>query len=212
MSSQTRGKGRGRKVRPNSDGTRMCAACRARAERGQLARFVIDADGQLFYDRHRKAPGRGAHLCYRLACVESAAKSKAFHRAFRRPVKGVTAADIVKLMTVGIAARIENALRIGGQAGWIVSGTDVLLRSASRVVLMVIAEDVAENSVKRLSGVVSGDPENVIRFGTASFLGMTQGKEARVALGVTDTGWAESLKSEFARRNGVLVVQSVESR
>ena len=153
----------------------MCATCQARAERGQLARFVSMRRSAV-YDRHRKAPGRGAHLCYHLACVDAAKSS--IPSGFSKTRKRATAADIVTLMTIDIAARIENALRIGGQAGWIVSGTDVLLRRALRVVLMVIAEDVAENSVKRLSGVVSGDPENVIRFGTASFLGMTQGKEA----------------------------------
>ncbi|MEE2786042.1 MAG: DUF448 domain-containing protein [Myxococcota bacterium] len=203
---------RGRKAKPNTDGTRMCAACRMRAPRGQMARFVVDGHGQLFYDRHGKAPGRGVHLCYRRSCIDNALKTKAFGRSLRTAVKAHSSDAIVEMVRQGIEARIEDGLRIGGRAKWIVSGTDVLMRSAAKVVLMIIAEDVAENTVNRLGRVVGGGHENVVRYGSASFLGETQGKEPRVALGVTNLGWADSLKDEFARRMGVLVVQSVESR
>ena len=82
-------KQRGRKAKPNTDGTRMCAACRERAPRDALIRLVVDPEGQIFYDRYLKAPGRGVHLCYAQACIEKAVKTRAISRALKRPVQAL---------------------------------------------------------------------------------------------------------------------------
>jgi hypothetical protein len=212
MVRKNRSAGRGKKARPNTDGTRMCIGCRQRAPREELARLVADSDGRVFYDRYRKAPGRGAHLCYRAACVDNMIQSRAMGRALKRAVTVDDADALKRAMLTGIEARIDDGLRIGSQAGWIISGTDVILRNARRVCLLILAADVAEDTVRRLRTALGRDVVPWVCYGLASDLGKTQGREARVALGVVDSSWAKRLRNEFDRRDGVLVVQSAESR
>lgn len=59
---------------------RMCAGCRARATKKELIRIVRTPDGQVIADAKAKAPGRGAYLCRKTACLEKARKSRALER------------------------------------------------------------------------------------------------------------------------------------
>ena len=65
--------------------TRTCVGCRKARPADVLFRVVRQADGQLRADR--TGPGRGAWLCRESpACIEEAARRRAFDRAFRAPV------------------------------------------------------------------------------------------------------------------------------
>jgi hypothetical protein len=110
----------------------------------------------------------------------------------------------------GVEARLENTLRIGSQGGWIISGTDVILRSARKVSLLISAKDIAEDSLRRLRTAVGRERVPWVQYGLAVDLGASQGREARVALAVVDHAWSQRLLVEFDRRDRVLNVQSVE--
>ncbi|MFQ5736552.1 MAG: YlxR family protein [Thermodesulfobacteriota bacterium] len=66
---------------------RTCLFCRRTRDKASLVRFVC-ANGMLRVDLSGTAPGRGAYLCRRTACLEGAFnKSKdAFSRALRQKV------------------------------------------------------------------------------------------------------------------------------
>ncbi|MDN4612730.1 YlxR family protein [Arthrobacter burdickii] len=68
---------------------RTCVGCRRRDRQSHVMRVVarpIDGQDVAVIDERRRLSGRGAWLHPDPACMETAVKRKAFHRAFRRPV------------------------------------------------------------------------------------------------------------------------------
>lgn len=63
---------------------RTCVGCRRQRPQGELLRVTAGVDGRL--TTSRVAPGRGAWLCADGGCTTRATTTKAFQRAFRRPV------------------------------------------------------------------------------------------------------------------------------
>jgi predicted RNA-binding protein YlxR (DUF448 family) len=64
---------------------RMCAACRDKAGKRQLTRIVRTAQG-LQIDPGGKLNGRGAYLCDRESCWETAVKTDLLAKALRMPL------------------------------------------------------------------------------------------------------------------------------
>jgi hypothetical protein len=58
----------------------MCAGCRERAPKKELIRIVRTPTGDIVVDARDKAPGRGAYLCRKSACLKKAQKSRALER------------------------------------------------------------------------------------------------------------------------------------
>ncbi|MCD8117323.1 MAG: YlxR family protein [Oscillospiraceae bacterium] len=63
-----------------SEPLRMCVGCRTRATKKELIRIVRTPDGQVIADARAKAPGRGAYICRKAACLQKARKSRALER------------------------------------------------------------------------------------------------------------------------------------
>ena len=61
---------------------RTCIGCHARDLRARLARVIVER-GALRVDRGRSAPGRGAYLHARGACLEAFARKGGFVRSLR---------------------------------------------------------------------------------------------------------------------------------
>jgi predicted RNA-binding protein YlxR (DUF448 family) len=64
---------------------RTCVACR-KGQAEQMFRFVRHDDGEVVFDRHRMAFGRGANICPQRRCFELAFERKAFGRAFKKSI------------------------------------------------------------------------------------------------------------------------------
>jgi len=62
---------------------RTCVGCRRTAPKRDLVRVVRVRDGEAAVDPSGSAPGRGAYVHPRAACVDGAMKSRAFDRALR---------------------------------------------------------------------------------------------------------------------------------
>lgn len=205
MASSKDARRRPRVAGPSTRGMRSCIGCRQRALRESLIRLVCDPEGTVVVDRHLKAPGRGAHLCYDAECIRLAAQRKAFGRAFKRSLAPVDPNRLIAEVGAAIEARIRDRLAIGRRAGWTRSGMDVLARVRPKLSLIVLAEDASAATAERIASW--GDPEGcpVIVFGDRALLGATQGQAERVAVGVVDAGQAALLRIEFERRGRVLV-------
>ena len=61
---------------------RTCLGCRARADTSTLLRIVA-GEGEVVPDPSATLPGRGAWVHPTTACIENAAKRRAFGRALR---------------------------------------------------------------------------------------------------------------------------------
>ena len=71
---------------------RTCVGCRRRDRQSHVMRVVaqpIDGQDVAVIDERHRLSGRGAWLHPDPACLETAVKRKAFHRAFRGPVDTV---------------------------------------------------------------------------------------------------------------------------
>ena len=80
---------------------RTCIGCRQRAPATELCRLRLA--GQVIVAT-ASAPGRGASLHARAACVERAVQTGALARAFKRPVAAIAAVTPVELFRMLVAA------------------------------------------------------------------------------------------------------------
>ena len=92
--------------------TRTCVGCRRRFDDGSLVRFVI-VDGRLV--ESPASNGRGAWLCRRSSCVDSALGRGTLRRALRVPQNSSrdwSAADIAfSVSSLGVTAN-GNATKV----------------------------------------------------------------------------------------------------
>ena len=199
VSDRKKGRRVQRAPRPSTAGMRTCVGCRKRHPRAALARLVCSPQGEVLVDRHLKAPGRGAHLCYDPACVELAVSRQSLPRAFRRAVQAVEWETLVMALVEAVDRRIEDALRIGRPAGWIVSGADVLDREVDRLQLLVVAGDASAGTAARLARLAERAECSRHVFGDRLRLGATQGRTLLAAVGIVGEPLAVRVAEELSR-------------
>ncbi|HUM12441.1 MAG TPA: YlxR family protein [Myxococcaceae bacterium] len=61
--------------------------CGTRRPQRELRRLCLSSEGELKWDRDRRAPGRGAYLCGP-GCLTAAVKRRSLGRAFRGRMTG----------------------------------------------------------------------------------------------------------------------------
>lgn len=71
-----------RTKRPRHVPLRTCIACRETKPKRELLRVVRTPDGHVVIDATGKKSGRGAYLCARLSCWETAIKKKRLEQEF----------------------------------------------------------------------------------------------------------------------------------
>ena len=192
-----------RKAAPVKKGSeRTCIACRSISTRGELIRFVVDPEGGIWVDPYLKAPGRGAHMCYSPKCFDIALKKKAFQRAFKRQLQAISHEELFKQILSAQKQKIDNLLSLGKRRRDIISGLNLLQSSAQLLYLVIFAQDGAEHSLNKLSSRLQCP---LFHYGTLYSLGSTQGKEKRVALGITQQALALNIIQEITRYQEFLV-------
>ncbi|HLI90193.1 MAG TPA: YlxR family protein [Ktedonobacteraceae bacterium] len=65
---------------------RTCVACRETKPKRELLRIVRTPDGHVLIDATGKKSGRGAYLCARLSCWETAMKKKRLEQEFETTI------------------------------------------------------------------------------------------------------------------------------
>lgn len=188
---------------------RTCIGSRVELPRGEMARLVCGPDGIILVDRHLKAPGRGAHLCYDAEAIRAAVKRRALSRAFKgQVITNLPDEDTLTQMLVdSIDERLEDTLRLARRARASLKGADLIQSALKRgeVKLVLVAEDAAEGTANRISNTARAVEVEAIIFGDRQWLGETQGGAPIAALGVLDEAFAERIKIELERRRRVLV-------
>ena len=141
--------------KPNREPSlRRCLACRSRAAKREMLRFVA-MDGELLFDIRQKAPGRGAQVCPARACLE-----RAYQGAFRRGLPGV---ELPKdgfdaWLSEAVIARLEGQLRemlsLGRKSGHLVIGSEKVNRAfkAGNLGGLVLAADASAGTRDKYAG------------------------------------------------------------
>jgi predicted RNA-binding protein YlxR (DUF448 family) len=68
--------------RPKHIPLRTCVACKATKPKRELLRVVRTPDGHVMLDATGKKSGRGAYICARLSCWETALNKKRLEQEF----------------------------------------------------------------------------------------------------------------------------------
>ena len=65
---------------------RSCVVCGEKTDKRDLIRIVRTKTGQVEVDATSRVPGRGAYLCHRQACWDSALKKNRLDHKLRGPI------------------------------------------------------------------------------------------------------------------------------
>ena len=65
---------------------RSCVVCSAKTDKRDLIRLVRTQSGRVEVDTTSRVPGRGAYLCHRQACWDSALKKNRLDHRLRGPI------------------------------------------------------------------------------------------------------------------------------
>lgn len=87
--------------KPKKIPMRQCLGCREMLPKRELIRIVRSPEGVLSLDFKGKAPGRGAYLCGKAACLQKARKSRAIERALGVAVSEQMQEQLEKEMAQG---------------------------------------------------------------------------------------------------------------
>ena len=74
---------RRRSSRSGQSPQRTCIGCREVSDKRQLVRLVRTPEGRVDIDETAKRPGRGAYLCRRRACWETALQKRCLEHSLR---------------------------------------------------------------------------------------------------------------------------------
>ena len=94
---------------------------------------------------------------------------------------------------MGFAARSRN----------LVTGYNTCLKliPSGKIKLLIIANDVGENTSQKLSQKCQSYNVPVVRYGTCEEISKATGKEDKGLFGLTDKGFAESIMREVEKEN-----------
>ena len=65
---------------------RSCIVCNAKTDKRDLVRLVRTQSGRVEVDTTSRIPGRGAYVCHRQACWDSALKKNRLDHKLRGPI------------------------------------------------------------------------------------------------------------------------------
>lgn len=116
-----------------------------------------------------------------------------------------------KMDNTVLEQKIYALLGFSQKAGKMVSGDDtvVLAMGKGKIKLLIIAEDLSENSWKKFQQKTrnfkkkNGEAVEIIKFGTKETLGGAIGKSPRGILGIADEGFGKALNKYYQEMNNM---------
>ncbi len=179
------------RVKAKSEPVRMCVGCRDRKRKEELLRFV-ERDGVLFFDPFYRAEGRGMNLCPSRRCFERALKKSVLDRALRTSLAYVPSPEELRDQVLDVLKdAIVNSLRMGYRFRGVVLGREAVFRNADRLSLLILAEDLSENSLREIEPL---EVESYTLF-TKEYWGETFNRKPTGVIGVLDRGIANKVSN-----------------
>lgn len=187
---------------------RSCVICHKQFPKKELMRFVLDKDRQARLDLSGKAQGRGAYLCRDFACIEALLYGKkkcplkldaesraileglhAFRKEERERPSGVSPKEEKVSALIGLAYK----------AGKCVLGRDAIKDALSQneIKLLLVAKDIAENSLKDLRKLLVEKSCQTISLLSKAQMAKALGKSTLALVGVNDQGFADRIMQEL---------------
>jgi uncharacterized protein len=141
------------------DPYRRCVVCRNKAPRLELLRFVaLPPDLAITFDARHRAPGRGAHVCPRLRCLQRAADG-ALARSLKLPATAprcVPAAELISLQLLpSLLSFYRDLLSLGRKSGQLLQGSSRVEGAArtGRLAAYLIASDASAPTQHKITTI-----------------------------------------------------------
>ena len=177
--------------------SRTCIAERTECVPAASIRWFVGADGTPWPDwtGRGRVGGRGAWTCARSACVEEAARTRAFGKAFRQPLGPFDAATLLARCVALGERELWSRLGLANRAGKAAVG-----QTASREAigsagggLVLAASDAGEAGIDRLVGNAAAKHVAVAWIQSGTRIGAALGKSFVSSVVVAPSAFAEDL-------------------
>lgn len=163
--------------------------------------MVLSPEGTVELDYGRKLPGRGAWLYPNRSCFDRAEEGRGFGRSFKNGKFRYESDRLWNNLIRTNKERLKSDIRLAKKASGVISGgnnVEVAMRHG-QVRLLLLADDAADNTVRKFTNVAFAGSLPVVRALTCEELGHVLGKAPRAVVGVTHPAFEGRLK-----RNGAI--------
>ena len=164
---------------------------------------MADPEGRLVVDALQRLPGRGAHTCIDVACLDKAVQRGAFGRMLRRTVAVPATDDLVSVAAKASTHRAHQLLGLLRRGDDLVVGArpvQVAL-SESSTALVIVAVDHSERSAAEVQRAAADAGVSLARFSTGERLGRAIGRKATGVLGAPRSPLTRALALEVMKSN-----------
>ncbi|MEM1349508.1 MAG: DUF448 domain-containing protein [Myxococcota bacterium] len=172
---------------------RTCVGCRVSGPTHMLERFVL-LDGQLVHDMRRKAPGRGAWVYPRRACIEGAVRG-GFARAFKQRVDAPSPSELLEQLAVSIRQRLRETVSTSMRARQLAVGAEAVKEAmgsgSARLILM--AKDAGDATRKKFVTNARRKDLEVLDDLDGNTLGALTGRDFVAVLAVNEDSRAQQI-------------------
>ncbi len=186
---------------------RTCVGCREKKPIDELLRLVISPEGKVLPDLYGRLPGRGAHVCPDIKCLEMAVSRNAFSRAFKCRVQAPDPVELCQAFSKSGIERIRSMLATAARSGWIKAGRDAVRMSIRKdsASLIMLAQDSSSALAKQISREAERTHVPVKRILTKTELGKYHKARPLAVLAVTHRGVAKRLSKEIGHVLSLMV-------
>ncbi|HXW53658.1 MAG TPA: DUF448 domain-containing protein [Myxococcota bacterium] len=133
------------------DTIRTCLACRHKAKKLELCRFVRAKDGEICFDIKGDLPHRGAWVCAKKSCLFRAFNKKLLFR--REKTLPIDQEVMLSHITETVKKSALSTLGLIKRQGKLEAGRDAVCRTLAlgRAMVLILAKDVSKRSERELT-------------------------------------------------------------
>jgi uncharacterized protein len=186
---------------------RTCTGCGEARPKDEMVRVAVDPAGRAFPDLSGKAPGRGAYVCPRRECLESAARGRLAAVLKAKGLPGADAGSLASSMASAFRTRALSLLGLAQRQGAALSGTAMAegeLRKGPRGWgLLVVAEDASADVTEKVIRRAREEGLSVQSFLSRDEIGQAMGKSPRSAVLCKGGSLARALEESIVRARAV---------
>jgi predicted RNA-binding protein YlxR (DUF448 family)/ribosomal protein L7Ae-like RNA K-turn-binding protein len=178
-----------------SQSARTCVGCNEVDAREALLRVVLLGEPPtLTPDIRRRAPGRGASIHPRRACLDAALRRGGFRRAFKQELRVDGADALARAACSQYTRRVDGLVMAAHRTRRLAVGADSVRAAveSGEASLVVMAADAGS-----IGGRVAGGAERAgipqVKFGQKDHYGRLLGRDAVAVLALTDPQMGKEL-------------------
>ncbi len=180
-------------TRARRDSERTCVGCGRRRTQAELVRFS-GAPGGLKVHLGR-GEGRGAYCCPDPRCLEWTIKRNALQRALGTELGPLSVRQLRETIHQAVLQKVEILLGLAGRARKFVAGSRAVRQAleAGRVQLVLLRSDVLPGIERQFRQEAEKRDVPVMRVSLQKHPEAMLGGPSRVAVGVSDGGFAQGI-------------------